>query len=117
MNATAPELTSYRDAWVGYRRRSRIFWLLFLGYVPVVLVVGYVSFWLFGTFTPAFVAAVLYMVAMAVAGNYGGAWRCPRCHRPFFAKWWFYNSFARSCVHCGLPKWAEGDLEQKQKES
>ncbi|MBA2685624.1 MAG: hypothetical protein H0U66_14155 [Gemmatimonadaceae bacterium] len=43
-------------------------------------------------------------------------WRCPRCHEQFFVKRgrWTHNLniFARYCVHCGLPKWAEGDLQE-----
>lgn len=35
-------------------------------------------------------------------------WPCPRCGRPFLATWYYSNSFARRCVHCGLPKWAAG---------
>jgi hypothetical protein len=23
--------------------------------------------------------------------------------------WWYHNSFARRCIHCGLPKWADED--------
>lgn len=45
----------------------------------------------------------------------GGAWcnrfRCPRCGRPFFARSgrWVtsYNSWARHCMNCGLPRWAD----------
>lgn len=33
---------------------------------------------------------------------------CPRCGRRFFEASWYYNSFARRCVHCGLPKWEDG---------
>jgi hypothetical protein len=37
-----------------------------------------------------------------------GGFRCPRCGETFFSGSWYYNGFARWCVHCGLPKWQDG---------
>jgi hypothetical protein len=39
---------------------------------------------------------------------------CPRCGKWFFAKWWYHNNFARKCVHCGLPKWADPNAGSSQ---
>jgi predicted RNA-binding Zn-ribbon protein involved in translation (DUF1610 family) len=67
--------------------------------------------WLFSTFTPAFVVAIGWMVFFVVAGNLVVRFPCPRCGKWFFAKWWYRNSFARRCVHCGLPKWADPPMD------
>jgi hypothetical protein len=38
--------------------------------------------------------------------------RCPRCGRCFFIRFPLSNSFARRCMHCGLPRWAKDDLPE-----
>jgi len=86
-------------------------WFACLGYVPVVLSVGVLSMWLFSTYTPAFVVAIGWMVFCVVSGNLAVRFPCPRCGKWFFAKWWYHNSWARRCVHCGLPKWADPTLD------
>jgi len=61
--------------------------------------------------------AVLLIKLLSVSGEYID-WSCPRCGKPFhaalragFIRW--RNSFARRCVHCGLPKWVDSDPEPK----
>ncbi len=53
-----------------------------------------------------------------VSGEYV-YWSCPRCGKPFHyvARWYgrWNNPFARRCVHCGLPKWADRDPDPKLK--
>lgn len=44
--------------------------------------------------------------ALSLAGV--ALFSCPRCHKWFFATW-YRNPFARKCVHCGLPKWANSE--------
>ena len=61
----------------------------------------------FYTFTSAFVVAIAWMVFFVIAGNLALRFPCPRCGKWFFAKWWCHNNFARRCVHCGLPKYAD----------
>lgn len=97
--------------WDDYRRRRNLAWVAFLGYVPVVFMVAVLSMRLFSTFTPAFVVAIAWMVFFAIAGNLALRFPCPRCGKWFFAKWWYHNSFARRCVHCGLPKYADPTTE------
>jgi len=62
---------------------------------------------------------VLLVRFLSVSGEYVD-WSCPRCGKPFhatvhagFIRW--RNPFARRCVHCGLPKWAESDPDPKLK--
>ena len=46
-------------------------------------------------------------------------WSCPRCGAPFHfsTKWYgrWNNPFAQRCVHCGLRKWMDSDLDPKLK--
>jgi hypothetical protein len=43
-------------------------------------------------------------------------WLCPRCGEPFhyYVGWLgrLNNPFASRCVHCGLPKWREGEAKE-----
>ena len=94
------------DPWQEYRKRRKLALFAFLGYMPVVFVIALVSIRLFHTTIPAFVAALSWMVFYAVASMRCSSFRCPRCQKWFFAKWWYHNGFARRCVHCGLPKYA-----------
>jgi hypothetical protein len=95
------------NPWDEYRRRRNLAWFAFLGYVPVCFTVGMLSMRVFSTFTPAFVVAIAWMVFFVIAGNLALRFPCPRCGKWFFAKWWYHNNFARRCVHCGLPKYAD----------
>jgi len=102
------------DAWDDYRRRRNLAWFAFLGYVPVVFVIAQLSVRIFGTFIPAFVVAIVWMVFFGIAGNLALRFPCPSCGKPFFAKWWYYHGAARRCVHCGLPKYAEPTAKNRQ---
>src|SRR5581483_4668326 len=54
-------------------------------------------------------------VFFVIAGNFALRFPCPRCGKPFFEKWWYYNSAARRCVHCGLPKYADPSTPNSQR--
>ena len=98
--------STYEEQWKDYGHRKRLFWLIFLSYVPGVWATGGALRYLFSSEIPAFVVAGLWMLALVVSGNYAIACRCPRCGKSFFRGAWYYNSFARKCVHCHLPKWS-----------
>ena len=53
--------------------------------------------------------AIIWMVAFVVTANYRSYWKCPRCRKPFFHKWWYHNFLAEKCVLCKLPKYAGFD--------
>ncbi len=95
------------DVWEEYRRRRKVWLFAVIGYVPIVFAVALLSMSLFSTFTPAFVVAFVWMAFLAIAGNLVIRFPCPRCGKWFFARWWYYNGFARRCVHCGLPKYTD----------
>jgi len=104
-----PRWTPMSDSvgpWQEYRRRRNLTLFAFLGYVPFVFIIAVVAERLFHSTTPGFVVAVGWMIFLAVASIRCENFRCPRCRKRFFAKWWYHNSFARRCVHCGLPKYA-----------
>lgn len=94
------------EPWQDYRRRRNLALFAFLGYVPFVFVIALVAERLFHSLTPGRVVALGWMIFFVVAGIRYESFRCPRCRKLFFAKWWYHNSFARQCVHCGLPKYA-----------
>jgi hypothetical protein len=94
------------DPWKEYRKRRNLVLFAFLGYTPIVFVIGVVTIRLFHTSMPFYVAAFSWMIFYAVASLRCTSFRCPRCGKWFFAKWWYHNGFARRCVHCGLPKYA-----------
>jgi hypothetical protein len=98
------------NPWDEYRRRRKLAWFAFLGYVPVCFVVAVLSMRFFSTFTPAFVVAIAWMIFFVVAENLALRFPCPRCGKWFFAKWWYHNNFARMCVHCGLSKWDDPNV-------
>jgi hypothetical protein len=97
---------SYAEKWDDYRRRKRLCWVLFLTYVPGRFAIGLALGRLFSSELPLGIVAGMWMLALLIAGNSAIAWRCPRCGKPFFRRWWRYNSLARECLHCKLPKWS-----------
>ena len=105
----------YTAAWRDYRKRRLVFWAVFLGYIPGVLVlfvgIGLPISALIGIKPDYFFYPIAgsWMLAFMIAGLRTGLFRCPRCGKWFFATWWYRNPFAGKCVHCGLPKWANTD--------
>jgi hypothetical protein len=59
--------------------------------------------------------ALGYMGFLMFASMRTSEFRCPRCGLYFFSGYWgplpYHISFARRCVHCGLPKWADPNEE------
>jgi Zn ribbon nucleic-acid-binding protein len=93
------------DPWREYRRRRNLLLFAFLGGVPLVSITAVAGEKFFHSAAPASVVAVGWMVLFAVAGIRMNFFSCPRCHKPFFLKWWYHDLFAGRCVHCGLPKY------------
>jgi hypothetical protein len=69
----------YEEDWKQYRKYRREFWIVFVGYVPVMSVVAILSNWLFHSFMPAFVLTAAYMLLFIVAGIRVNSFYCPRC--------------------------------------
>ena len=100
-------MADYTESWQEYRKRRKLLLFAFLAYMPVVALIGFVTTWLFKSTTPVFVAAFSWMAFYLVAGIRFQRFKCPRCGKWLFAKWWYHNMFARRCVHCALPKYAD----------
>jgi hypothetical protein len=101
----------YDGSWKGYRKRRRLFWIVFLTYLPGASFIGILLERIFNSEYPIYVVAILWMIAFAVTGLRLTYWKCPRCDNHFFAKRWYVNQFARKCLHCGLPKWTPIDTD------
>ena len=54
-------------------------------------------------------AAAACIALMLWAGMRVINWRCPRCGEPYLRGSFYHNAFARACLHCDLPKWADAD--------
>ena len=123
-----PEITrrdaeSYSQAWNRYRTLNRAFWvtlavlpLLFLATAAVAALMPARILQAIG-----FVVCVLGTVALFIRLGYLNfmlhGWRCPRCCRPYFVRWWTgYVPFVRKCMHCGLPKWSTDDPDRQSTE-
>src|SRR6266852_2805268 len=110
-------MADYSQAWEQYRhRRNRLIivglsifpgWLLFRAAAwffrgGVVLSTAWGVFilsWFFGTIITSYQAQYC---------------PCPRCGKQFSSRGWHHQgmAFARRCAHCGLPKYANSDIEQ-----
>ena len=111
--------SSYGPQWRNLRRRQWAAVLMFLGWIPYGATVSMLLSKLgFSENTILFFLAP-YMIGFVVAGNWSMLFRCPRCNERFFVRsagffLRFHNTFARSCMNCGLPKCAPNDPGQKQ---
>ena len=90
--ATGSDLQSYKSL------RRRIFYLA-AAFVPVMVGVFSVSGWLFATFLPGHIIAVVWMVALAAMWTRLSYWRCPGCSG--FIGWW--PPLVAKCRRCGFP--------------
>jgi MFS-type transporter involved in bile tolerance (Atg22 family) len=100
---------SYEIEWNNLRRRSRLFWFSFFGYIPGVVIIGFPISEYFNSETPILVVAICWMVFFMTAGIYMQIFKCPRCRSNFFSRkrgvFRFYNIFSSKCLNCGLYKW------------
>lgn len=108
----------YSWEWGQLRRlQRRMLWLVVAGAALFALfpVINYLHLGLL-----FFVAWVVIVVTFLVALTQHGYWPCPRCGKDFHHKSSgvhnHNNPFANRCVHCGLPKWAMSDPDQKLKQ-
>jgi hypothetical protein len=105
--ATLGDMSESSDPWQEYRKRRNLALFAFLGYMPVVFMFAVVTMRLFHSETPAYVAAFSWMAFYAFTSLRFQSFRCPRCHKWFFIRWWPPPPpWPKRCVHCGLPKYA-----------
>ena len=101
--------TDYAASWQDLRKRRRLVWLLFLGYIPGVAALCFLVVTAAASMggskqseVACAVIALFWILAFAVAAIRLTFFRCPRCRRLFHSTWWRHNPFARHCLHCGL---------------
>src|SRR5262249_61963792 len=103
----------YSEEWAELRRLRRRGLIGVAGGVAIYgcfLPVAKFALWLgFALFVAWAVAlGTLFWALMKIA-----YWLCPRCGKEFHGRRGTFNRmsnpFARRCVHCGLPKWADPD--------
>ena len=106
----AAEMEDYSANWQAYRKLRNLWWLVFLAYTPGAMAIALLGNYLFGSFSLGYAAAMVWIVAFVILGTRLNTWPCPRCGKWFCATWWYSKSFfARKCVHCGLPKYANSN--------
>jgi len=100
----------FATAWEDYRRRRRWFYGVWLGgFLVIALLLSILSKLRLDNLA-FYILGPGWIIAFILAACRVQSFRCPRCQQRFFATSWYYNSFARRCVHCGLRKWSENDL-------
>jgi hypothetical protein len=99
------ETSRFSNAWNDYKRRR--LWLV--GSIVSFFVVLLLNSKVAGEF------AFFWGIAFIIFGLRHSFFRCPRCGNFFFLKFPGNNSFARHCLHCGLPKWSTNETETKKK--
>lgn len=97
-------MSNYEEQWQEYRKRRNLLLFSFLAYVPVIGSIGFLMVKFLHTEVPVYILAFSWMAFYAISGFRFQLFRCPRCGKRFFLKWWNRNPFVRKCVHCGLPK-------------
>jgi len=90
---------SYEKERYEYRKRNFLFWTVFLTFIPAGIIAAQLARLvdvpeIFG------LVIIAWMAAFVITGIFRTMWRCPRCHKPFFRKWWYHNSFTTKCLHC-----------------
>ena len=84
-----------------YRTRNLVFWGLFLGLIPSVLLIAIPLGKQLNSDRVAGAVLVGWLFATFAAAIWRLRWKCPRCNKSFYSKWWYNNAFTTKCVNCG----------------
>ncbi len=98
---------SYAKSWRQYRRVRFVAVLLFLGFLPI-MILGISLDHVFETPFFSYSVAAGWLVAALVSVWMWAYWPCPRCGRGFKG-WSLSRLLPKRCAHCSLPRWAESD--------
>lgn len=85
-----------------YYKRNLVFWVLFIGWLPVMVFIVIPVARVLNFPNAANGLALIFFAAVMAAGIWRANWNCPRCGERFYRKWWYTNSFSTKCVHCGF---------------
>jgi hypothetical protein len=95
------------STWKEYRNRERLALAISILGVPVAALLALPLSLHLNSDTPFAVTLILAGVAWASSLLRVELFRCPRCGKHFYVKWYYHNIFARRCLHCRLPLWQE----------
>jgi DNA-directed RNA polymerase subunit RPC12/RpoP len=95
------------STWKEYRNRERLAWAISILGIPAAALLALPVSLPLHSADPFGVTFALFIVAWMVSMVRVELFRCPRCGKRFFMKWYYSNMFARRCLHCGLPLWQE----------
>ena len=89
-----------KEALREYRKRNVVFWVLFLGWVPVIMLVAIPLGRMLNSNVVTETLITAWFMGVVAATIWRLRWECPRCSKPFYTKW-YHNAFATKCVYCG----------------
>jgi endogenous inhibitor of DNA gyrase (YacG/DUF329 family) len=109
--------TEYGPAWHRYSRWRRLFRAGLAGLLVLVLALAALAP-VMGTGAQLFpvLALVSCWLLTFVSAMQVILFHCPRCNERFSMKSLVFRPFSATCVHCGLQKWAAGDLGRRAQE-
>lgn len=84
-----------------FQKRNYWFFGLFIGVILGLPILSYL-FSLLGIERALGFIILPWMLACVGVGIWRTYWRCPRCHKLFFQKWWYSRAHTTHCLHCGL---------------
>jgi len=111
LTAVSSSRVAPNEAWRVLRRRSRLLWWLLSASLPGIF---FFAWLLDGVLRPSLLLSLLtlaFVVAIGVAGLRVASFVCPRCGKPFFESWYFFQLLRRECAYCGLRREVPPDRE------
>ena len=99
------------EAWRVLSRRSRQLWWVLAASLPGIF---FFAWLLNGALRPSLLLSLVtlaFVVAIGVAGLRVASFACPRCGKPFFENWYFFQVLRRECAYCGLRREVPPDRE------
>ena len=100
------EIKRYQEAWRNYRILSGRYWIVFLTYIPGVLLLGGLLSFTVNDNLAHGIVAFSWMALWIVAGQGYINFCCPRCGEKFFRRKGFSTVFTARCLNCGLPTYS-----------
>ena len=93
------------EAWRALRRDSQILWWLLFASLPGIFVVYLLL--LYGALRQSALLPLItfaFVAAIGVLGRRIARFACPRCGKPYFETWYFFQLLRSECAHCGLKR-------------
>jgi hypothetical protein len=98
----------YQKEWEEYKKRQKVFWLVFLCFIPFILLFRLIGN-LFQSLTSSgdigSLGFIVFGIVWTICGIRLQYWKCPQCGKAFHTKWYWNNILSSKCLHCKLPKY------------